>query len=122
MTTAIVNNRIAGTRITVWDVYHYLEDGDWTPVQIAEVLRLSLEQVECARRYIEENKDYVLRVHQQIEERNARGNPPEVEAKQEASRIKMEAWLRERRARKFMDTNGEGHADVPLVVIVPALQ
>lgn len=109
MSTAIVNNRIAGTRITVWDVYHYLEGGDWSPAQIAEVLRLSLEQVDCALRYIEENKEEVLKVHRQIEERIARGNSPEIEAKREASRIKMEAWLKDRKRAGRTEANGEGH-------------
>jgi hypothetical protein len=31
----IVNNRIAGTRITVWDVLHYLETG-WSRSEISE--------------------------------------------------------------------------------------
>jgi uncharacterized protein (DUF433 family) len=97
MTTAIVDNRIAGTRITVWDVYHYLEGGHWTPAQIAEILRLSVEQVECAMRYIEQNKEEVLKVHRQIEERNARGNPPEIEAMATESHARLLAWLEARR-------------------------
>jgi uncharacterized protein (DUF433 family) len=100
MSAAIVNHRIAGTRITVWDVYHYLEGGDWTPEQVTEVLPVTLEQVHAAMQYIEANKEYVLEVHRQIEERNARGNPPEVEAKVEETRKKMQAWLEERRRAK----------------------
>jgi uncharacterized protein (DUF433 family) len=36
----IVKNRIAGTRITVWDVLHYLETG-WSRPEIAATLHLS---------------------------------------------------------------------------------
>ena len=41
----IVNNRIAGTRITVWDVLHYLETGLSRP-EIAATLHLSDAQVD----------------------------------------------------------------------------
>ena len=37
MGDTIVNNRIAGTRITVWDITYYLEKGR-SPQYIAEVL------------------------------------------------------------------------------------
>src|SRR3954465_9699929 len=97
MAAAIVNNRVEGTRITVWDVVHYLEGDDWSHQQIAGILRLTLEQVEAAVKYIEEHKDEVMAVHRQIEERNARGNPPEIEARLAQSRAKMEAWLTERK-------------------------
>jgi uncharacterized protein (DUF433 family) len=108
MSAAIVNNRIAGTRITVWDVYQYLEGGNWTPHQIAEILRLSLEQVHAAMRYIEENKEYVLEVHRQIEERNARGNPPEIEAMARESHLRLLKWLEEHRKGEGQEVNGEG--------------
>jgi len=110
MTPAIVNNRIAGTRITVWDVYHYLESGHWTLAQIAEILRLSVEQVECTVRYIEDNKEEVLKVHRQIEERIARGNPPEVEAKLVGSRAKLQR-LRDELARKSAPEGANGASD-----------
>jgi uncharacterized protein (DUF433 family) len=108
MTAAIVNHLIAGTRITVWDVYHYLERGR-SAERIAEILNLSPEQVQATIQYIEENKDYVLEVHQQIEERIARGNPPEIESLRAASKLKMQAWLEERHRAKNEELNGEGH-------------
>jgi uncharacterized protein (DUF433 family) len=107
MAEAIVDNRIAGTRITVFDVYHYLE-GNWRPEAIAELFHLSQEQIQAAVDYIESHKEAVLAVHRQIEERIARGNPPEVLAKMEASRRKMEAWKEERRRAKSQEGNGEG--------------
>jgi uncharacterized protein (DUF433 family) len=109
MSAAIVNNRIEGTRITVWDVYHYLESGHWTTAQIAEILRLSVDQVESAMRYIEENKEEVLKVHRQIEERIARGNPPEIEAMAKESHARLLAWIEERRRQKNTEVNGAGH-------------
>ena len=83
----IVNNRIAGTRITVWDVLHYLEHGR-SPEEIAGILPITVEQVRGTMQYIEEHKDYVMEVHRQIEERIARGNPPEIEAKLVESRAR----------------------------------
>ena len=44
MSAAIVKNRIEGTRITVWDVYHYLENG-CTVEEIRRWLPLTEEQV-----------------------------------------------------------------------------
>jgi uncharacterized protein (DUF433 family) len=108
MPEAIVNNRVAGTRITVWDVYHYLEDGDWTVAEIADVLGITVEQVQAAALYIEENKDFVLSVHREIEERHARGNPPQIEAKRQQSHAKVLAWLHDRQAQR-RGGNGNGN-------------
>jgi uncharacterized protein (DUF433 family) len=99
MGDTIVNNRIAGTRITVWDITYYLENGK-SPEYIAEVLPVTVEQVRAAIEYIEAHKEEVMAIHRQIEERHARGNPPEVEAKLVESRAKMRAWLEERRRAK----------------------
>ncbi len=109
MSAAIIDNRIDGTRITVWDITHYLESGRWTHQQIAEILRLTQEQVETAVQYIQENKEEVWRVHRQIEERHARGNPPEVEARLNESHAQLLAWLEEKKRRNSGEANGEGH-------------
>jgi uncharacterized protein (DUF433 family) len=90
----IVNNRIAGTRITVWDVLYYLETG-WSCPEIAETLHLSEAQVEAVAQYIEEHKEELLVVHRQIEARKARGNPPAIAAKLAKSRTKLQAWLKQ---------------------------
>jgi len=89
----IVNNRIAGTRITVWDVLHYLEHG-WSCPEIAGALQVSEAQVEAAAHYIEEHKEELLTVHRQIEERKARGNPPAITTRLAKSRAKLQAWLK----------------------------
>jgi uncharacterized protein (DUF433 family) len=86
--TMIVKNRVAGTRITVWDVLHYLETG-WSQSKIASTLHLSDQQVEAVTRYIEEHRGELMLVHRQIEARKARGNPPEIAAKLACSRTKL---------------------------------
>jgi uncharacterized protein (DUF433 family) len=89
----IVHNRIAGTRITIWDVLHYLEAG-WSRFEIAVTLRLTEAQVAAAIRYIEDHRDEVMVVHRQIEDRKARGNPPDILAKAAKSRAKVQEWLK----------------------------
>jgi len=91
---AIVNHRIAGTRITIWDVLHHL-DNKWTVEEIAEVFGISPQEVQAAANYIAEHEDEVRDVHRRLEERNARGNSPEVESKLAQARAKRLAWLRD---------------------------
>jgi hypothetical protein len=90
----IVNHRIAGTRITVWDILHYLETG-WSCPEIATALHVSEAQVEAAAHYIEEHKVELLVVHRQIEERKARGNPPAIMTRLAKSRATLQAWLKQ---------------------------
>src|SRR5262249_20564320 len=90
----IIKNRLAGTRITVWDVLHYLETG-WSCPEIAETLPLSKAQVEAVARYIEDHREELMVVQQQIEARKARGNPPEIQDKLAKSRMKLQAWLKQ---------------------------
>ncbi|MBC8876825.1 MAG: DUF433 domain-containing protein [Planctomycetes bacterium] len=92
---AIVNHRIAGTRISVWDVLHHL-DNNWTLDEIAEVFGISPQEVQAAAKYIAEHEDEVRDVHRRLEERNARGNSAEVESKLDQARARRLAWLRER--------------------------
>ena len=95
----IVKNRIAGTRITVWDVLHYLETG-WAYAEIAATLHLNDAQVEAVVQYIEEHKEDLLEVHRQIEARKAHGNPPEITAKLTKSRTQLQEWLTQHRKAK----------------------
>jgi uncharacterized protein (DUF433 family) len=92
--TMIVKNRIAGTRITVWDVLHYLETG-WSRPEIAATLHLTDAQVDAVARYIEDHKEELMVVHRQIEARKARGNPPEITTKSAHSRTKLQEWLKQ---------------------------
>jgi uncharacterized protein (DUF433 family) len=105
MSVAIIDNRIPGTRISVFDVYLYYRAGK-SVSEIAEVLPLTADQIEEAIRYIDANRETVEAVHQRIEERNARGNSPEVEEKARQARQKMEAWLAERRRSRATEVNG----------------
>jgi uncharacterized protein (DUF433 family) len=91
----IVNNRIEGTRISVWDILHYLE-AKWSPSEIAAALNVTEAQVAEAALFIEDHQDDVLRVHHEIEGRKARGNPPDIRAKTAKSRSKLQAWLKHR--------------------------
>jgi uncharacterized protein (DUF433 family) len=86
--------RIAGTRITVYDVYDYYKLGDSNPL-IATRFRLSSEQVQAAIDYIESRKDEVVRNHNAILERHARGNPPELQGRLAAAHDKFTVRLKE---------------------------
>ena len=100
--------RLAGTRITVYDVVHYLEHGR-SPTYIAAVLSLSTAEVRAVMQYIEEHKEEVMAVHRQIEERIARGNPPEIEARlaTSPSHARIQTHLEElQRKRSQEGTNG----------------
>jgi uncharacterized protein (DUF433 family) len=88
----ISGNRIAGTRITVWDVLHHLEHG-WKHEEIAEVFGLSVSQIQSAVDYIEAHRSDVMAVHREIEERNGRGNRPDVEVAVRKARAKRLEWL-----------------------------
>ena len=99
---------IKGTRITVYDVYHYLESGDWQEQEIAEILGLSMDQLKEAIRFIGDNKTDIQKVHQQIDDRIARGNPPEIDAKLAESRKNREELLQQGRDAKHQEKNGVG--------------
>jgi uncharacterized protein (DUF433 family) len=100
--------RIAGTRITVYDVFYWHEVGR-RPEEIGAILQLSAEQVQAALHYIEEHRQAVLTVHRQIEARNAKGNPPHIRAKLDASHAKLEAELKRRnRCQEPTDAGADG--------------
>ena len=104
---------LARIRITVYDIIPYLERGR-TSDYIASVLPISEDEVRALMDYIEQHKEEVMAVHRQIEERIARGNPPEVEAILAASptrariRAHLEAFRRKEAAKENngQETNG----------------
>jgi uncharacterized protein (DUF433 family) len=99
--------RLANSRINVYDVVHYLEHGR-SANYIALVLGITLAETQALIQYIEEHKEEVMAVHRRIEERIARGNPPEIEAKLRASHTKLlalKAELERKAARQ--ESNGE---------------
>jgi uncharacterized protein (DUF433 family) len=98
---------LKGTRITVYDVVVYHLKGH-SPAYIAVVLGISTPEVQALLDYFEQHRDEVLAWHNHIEERNARGNPPEVEAKVAAIRGTARRMLEERKRRQA-EANGDGH-------------
>jgi uncharacterized protein (DUF433 family) len=88
---------LKGTRLTVYDIIPYRLKG-YTPEQLVEVFcgyrELTPAHIEALYSYMDEHYDAVMAVHQKIEERNARGNPPEIEAKLAESRIHAQAKLK----------------------------
>jgi uncharacterized protein (DUF433 family) len=98
---------VAGTRITVYDVLDYHKSG-WHRDMIADTLELSSQQVEVAIRYIEQHRDEVMEVYNRILARDARGNPPELQAKLDAVRGTARARLEELRRLKKAEAADEG--------------
>ena len=77
---------LIGTRITVYNLLPYFLDPSVTEADIARSYDLTPEQIAAARAFVLNNADSVLAEHLKIEERLARGNPPEV--REEAERAK----------------------------------
>ena len=95
---------LKGTRLTVYDIIPYRLAGR-RAAEIAEILRpgypaITAAHIEALFRYMDEHHDEVMTVHRKIEERIARGNPPEVEEKLKESRAKVEALREEFRRRR----------------------
>lgn len=103
--------QVAGTRITVYDIIPYLERGR-SPNFIAALLNLSTAEVLTLMHYIEEHKDEVMAVHRRIEERIAKGNPPEIEARMANSptHALIQARLAEIQRRRAQEANN-GESD-----------
>jgi uncharacterized protein (DUF433 family) len=108
MSTEIIDRgcgpEIAGTRITVYDIWEYARVGRHH-TYIAVLLGLSSAQVLTALDYIEQHKAEVLADYQKILDRIAKGPPPEVQAKVDAIRAKY-ATLWEERRKKALE-NGD---------------
>ena len=100
---------IEGTRITVYDVLDYHLDG-WHRDMIADNFDISSAQVEIAIRYIDEHRDEVMATYQKMLERDARGNPPELQAKLDAVRGTARAKAQELRAAKEREARDAGHS------------
>lgn len=91
--------QIAGTRLTVYDIMDYLKM-DWHHTAIAAWLRISSYQVQAAIDYINAHREEVEAEYKLMLERDARGNPPEIEAKVAVSRAKFQALLAAKRAKQ----------------------
>jgi uncharacterized protein (DUF433 family) len=95
---------IIGTRITVYDVMDYLELG-WHHTEIALLFRLSSDQVLAAVGYINEHREEVEAEYRKMLERDAKGNPPELQAKLDATHAKFGPLLEERRGKQEARTS-----------------
>jgi uncharacterized protein (DUF433 family) len=93
---------VAGTRITVYDVLDYHKLG-WHRDMIADTLSLSSAQVDVAVRYIEDHRDEVMADYAEMLARDARGNPPELQAKLDTGHELFLAMVQKRREAR----NGE---------------
>lgn len=101
---------IAGTRITVYDVLDYYKHG-WHRDLIAVTLSVNSRQVEAAIRYVEEHRDEVMAEYAEMLERDARGNPPELQAKLDAGHerfLERVREIREARKREGQDARPSG--------------
>jgi uncharacterized protein (DUF433 family) len=87
--------QIASSRITIYDIMDY-RVGGWDVRQIAEWFRLREDEVTAAFRYIDEHKAEVETTYQEIVERSARGNPPEIQSQMAESRRKIREWYQAR--------------------------
>jgi uncharacterized protein (DUF433 family) len=101
--------RIAGSRITIYDILDYHKTG-WCRDEIAALFDLRSRQVEAAIRYIEAHRDEVMAEYNIILARHARGNPSELEAKLNAAHERLQAMLRERRQGTGQEARDERHS------------
>ena len=81
---------IAGSRITVYDVLAETQAGA-TPEELARWYQLDVAQIQLALEYIDENREQVLRDYEAIRARHARGNTPEIQARLEKTRARLQA-------------------------------
>lgn len=97
---------IAGSRITVYDILDYHNLG-WDHGRIAAFFRLSSDQVTAALNYIAQNSGTVLASYQQILERSARGNPPELQARLDATHAKYQSLWKDQGRLTPAGNNGD---------------
>jgi hypothetical protein len=102
-------HEILGPRVTVYHVYNYLVKGG-SKADVLAALPITAEQFDRAVCYIDEHRPEVEEVHRQIEERNARGNPPEVRAKLEETHRRFEAFKARIRSTARQEAGHAGHS------------
>ena len=78
------NHKLSTVRVSVYDVYYWLVKGYSDEVNLEEN-NITRDELQAALDFIAANREIVHRRHLELEERNARGNPPEVLAKIEAA-------------------------------------
>src|SRR5437764_14327551 len=96
------DGRLKGDRINCHDVYNYLKH--FRPhTEIAITLGISFEEVLALIHYIVEHEEEVEANWQAFEAEVAKGYPPEIQVKLEASRIRFEQKCQEIRRRKAQE-------------------
>ncbi len=91
---------IKGTRITVYSVLDYLLLG-WHCERIADFFQLHPQEVQAAMEYVREHTLEVLREYVKMLERDAQGNPPELQARLAASHGKARKLAKRLRQRNL---------------------
>jgi uncharacterized protein (DUF433 family) len=97
MSSKIINRgrgpEIEGSRITVYDVMDYSQQG-WHRDRIAALFRLSSQDIQAALDYIAAHQEEVTATYHNIRTRHERyPYPPEVKAKIAASRQRAQTRL-----------------------------
>ena len=103
--------KIAGTRVTVYDVWEYAKHG-YHHSYIATIFGLSSGEIQAALAYIEEHKANVLADYAEIMARIRKGNSPAIEALRKESharlmKLKKELQRKNRRGSKH-ERNSRG--------------
>ena len=94
---------IEGTRITVYDVVDYLQEG-WRHDQIAGLFRLPPDDIQAAIQYIKAHEEDVMAAYRRILERHRNVQySPEVQEKLVRNRQKLQDKLAEIRARQQVE-------------------
>ena len=101
---------ITGTRITVYSILDFMIEG-WHCERIAEFFRVHPEEVQAAMDYVREHTLEVLREYVKILERSERGNPPELQAKLDASHERFRELVS-----KVREAKARGETDVGALI------
>ena len=97
------------TRITVYDIWDFKDSHD--PQFIADLFRLTVDEVLVAIRYIDEHKQELMPNYQAMLDLAARGNPPHIRAILEESHKKVMAKKRELEQKKAAQSQAGGTGD-----------
>jgi len=99
---------IRATRLVMTDIYQMVYGRTHrTAEEVAAFYRLPVEKVRASIAYIEANRDRVEADIRAIREREARGNPPEVQAKLDAAHQRFLLRLNEQQRRRVSALFGE---------------
>lgn len=90
------------TRITVYDIMDYKDSHD--PQFIADLFKLTVDEVLVAFRYIDEHKQELMPEYQEMLDAAARGNPPHIRAILAEGHKKLMALKRELEEKQRRDS------------------